>query len=157
MNRHRSNIADGLHVPDFGKQLFLREHMIRILGQKRQKIKLLGGEIFFFSIHINPSGCFINLQSPDFDNIIGRHSASDEPLIPRHMSLHPGHHLAGAEWFGNIIVCSQSQSADFIYIIFFRGYHNNRGIFAFPNFFANFKSVHSRKHQIQNIQIKIFF
>ena len=34
MHGHRGDVADGLHVLDFRKQLFLCEYMVGILGQE---------------------------------------------------------------------------------------------------------------------------
>ena len=70
------------------------------------KIKFLGSKILFLPVYIDPSGRFVDLKAPDLDDIVGRHSAADEALIPGHMGLYPGHHLAGAEGLCDIIVSS---------------------------------------------------
>ena len=89
------------------------------------------------------TGRLVDLQSPDFDDLIVRHAASDEPLIPGKMSLDAGHHLAGAERLGNIVVGSQSQASDLVNIFFLGRYHDNGGVLYLPHLPADLKSVRS--------------
>ena len=155
MYRNCGNIADRLHIPDFRKQLILRKHAIRILRQESQQIKFLGGKLLFLSIDPHPTGSLINLNTADLNNIILRHIASDQPLIAGQMRFYTRHHLTWAKGLRNIIIRTKTQTADLIDIILLCRNQDHRRIFRFTDFTADLKSVHPRKHKIQNKQIKI--
>ena len=72
------------------------------------------------------------------------------------MSLHPGHHLTWTKRFRHVIIGAQAQAADLVDIILFGGNHDDGRILDFPEPFADFKSIHARKHEVQDQKIKIF-
>ena len=156
MHCNGRDISDGIHIPDFPEEFFLRINMVRIFRQKCQKIKFFRRKNFLFAVQINASCRFINFQAPDFDDIIDFLVASHQPVIAGHMRLNPGYQLGRAERLSHIIVGTEPKPSDFIDIVFFRGYHENRNIFFFPDAFAYLKTVHAGQHQIENHQIEIF-
>ena len=155
MNRNRGDITHRLHIPDFPEKLFLRKYPVWILRQESQKIKLLGSKCRLLAIDPYTSGCLINLNATDLDHIILMHIGTNQTVITLHMSLHTGNQLTWAERLGHIIVCTKSKSTDLIDVILLRGNHDDRRIFLLTDLSANIETVHLRKHQIQNDQIKI--
>ena len=91
--------------------------MIGMLRQESEQVKLLGGKVLFFPVDIDPPGCFVDLQAADLNDLIFRHPAPDQALIPGQMGLHPGHQLAGAEGLCDIIVSAQAQAADLVDVV----------------------------------------
>ena len=71
------------------------------------------------------------------------------------MGLHSGHHLAGAERLGDIIVGSQAQSSDLVNVVLLGGNHNNRRILHLSDLPADLEPIHPRQHQIQNQKVKL--
>ena len=122
------------------EQFFLCIHMIRILRQESQQIKLFCGKVLLFTIHPDPPGCLIYFQAAYLDYFIFLMAAVHQPLVTGQMSLHPRDHLAGAEGFCHIIVRTKTQAPDFINIVLFRRHHNDGGIFIFPHLAADLKS-----------------
>ena len=156
MYRHRRNVPDGFHIPDLAEQFFLRKYMIRILRKKCQEVKLLCRELLLLAVDPDTSRRLIDADSTDLDRIILRRIAADQPLIARQMCLHARHQLARRKWLGNIVIRSQSKTADFIDVILLRRHHQNRRVFLLPDLLADLKTVNARKHQIQDVHIKIF-
>ena len=72
MHCNGGNVTDGVHIPDLSEQFFLGKHMIGILCQEGQQIKLLGGEGLLLSIHINAAGCLVNTASPVFFTVTSK-------------------------------------------------------------------------------------
>ena len=72
------------------------------------------------------------------------------------MRLYTRYHLTRAKWLGHVIIGSKSKSTDLVDVVFFCGNHDDRRIFHLAEPSADFKSVHARKHQIQDQKIKIF-
>ena len=155
MHRHGSHIADGFHIPDLPEQLIFGKHMVRMLGQKSQQVKLFGGKLLLLIIDPYAAGCFVNPDSPDFDHIINLRVAADQALVAGQVGFHPGHQLAGGKRFGNIVIRSQPQAADLVDIILFGGHHEDRRIFHLTDPLADLKSVSARKHQVQNVHVEI--
>lgn len=155
MDRNRGDIADGLHIPDFLKDLFLRKHMIRVLRQECQQIKLLICKSLFLAVDPDSSRGLINLYTTYLDNIILRLADADQSLISGHVRLHPGYHLTWRKRLGHVIIGTQSESVDLINIILLGRNYNDRNVFYLSDPSADLKSVYSRKHQIQYHQIKI--
>ena len=156
MHRYSGNVPNGLHIPYLAEQLLFGKHMVRVLGKEGQKVKFLCGKGFLLPVDPHAPGCLINFQAADFNQLIGRLPAANKALIPGHVRLHPGHHLAWAEWLGDIIVCSQSQTADFVNILFFGRNHNDGRVLYFPYSLTYLKSICTGQHQIQNQKIIVF-
>ena len=76
-----------------------------------------------------------------------------QPLISCHMRFYSGYHLTWTEWLCNIVICSQTQTADLVNIFFLCGNHNDRGVFYLTYTAADLKPICSRKHQIQDQQV----
>ena len=72
------------------------------------------------------------------------------------MGFNSRYHLTRAERLGDIIIRAEAETADLVDIVFFRGDHDDRGVFCLPDLFADFKSINARKHQIQDKKIKFF-
>ena len=72
------------------------------------------------------------------------------------MCLYPGNQLTWAEWFRNIIICSQLQAPNLINIFLFSRYHKNWYILYFSDSLADCKSIHRWQHQIYNNNIIVF-
>lgn len=70
MDSNGCNITDGFHIPDFGKQFIFGKYMVRILCQKCQQIKLFRSKLFFFFVDPYTTGCFINTDATDLNDII---------------------------------------------------------------------------------------
>ena len=81
MDRDGGDISHRFHIPNLPEQLVLGEYMVGILRKEGQKIKFLGGKILLLPIDIDPSCRLVDLQAPDLDDLIFRHTASDETLI----------------------------------------------------------------------------
>ena len=71
------------------------------------------------------------------------------------MCFHSGNQLTGTERFCHIVIRSQTQTADLINIVLFGRDHDHRIVLYIPDLTADLKSVHFRKHQVQNEQIII--
>ena len=155
MHRYGCNVPHRIHIPDFTEQFFLCIYVIGMFCKEGEKIKLLTGKSFLHAVHSNSSGCLIDPDSPDFDQIIVFLSRTNKSVISCHMRLYPGNQLAGTEGFCHIVICTESKSSYLVDIVLFRRYHNDRDIFFLPDMLADFKSVHSRKHQVKHNQIKI--
>ena len=61
MNRNRSDVADGLHIPDLAEQLLLGKNMVGILRQEGKEIKLLGSKGLLLPIDPDTAGCLVDL------------------------------------------------------------------------------------------------
>ena len=72
------------------------------------------------------------------------------------MRLDTCHHLTRTEWFRDIIVRAQSQTADLVNIVLFRRYHDDRCVFYFPDLLADLEAIDPWQHQIKNQKVKIF-
>ena len=108
MHGNRSDITDGIHIPDLPEQFFLGKYMVRMLRQECQQIELFRGKRFLYAIHINTSCCLINTDTPDLYNIILLLLiCTYQSLITGHMCLHAGYQLTGAERFGHIVIRTQ--------------------------------------------------
>ena len=156
MYRYRCDIPNRFHIPDLIKQFLLGEYMVRILRQEGQKVKFLGGKGFLLTIDINTAGCFINLDTADLNNLIGFHTAAHQTFISGQMSFHTGYQLTRTERLCHIIISPQTQTTDLIDIFLLGRYHDDRRILLLTDLLADFETIHIRKHQIQNDQIKIF-
>ena len=66
------------------------------------------------------------------------------------MSLDPGHHLAGAERLGDIIISPKAEAPYLVNILLLGGHHNNGGILLLPHLPADLKPIYPRKHQVQD-------
>ena len=73
------------------------------------------------------------------------------------MCLHPRHQFPGRKGLHNIIICPQSQTADFVNVLLFCSHHENGNVQPFPQLPAQRKAVQLRQHQIQQDQVKAFF
>ena len=155
MHRNRSDITHRLHIPDLPEKLLLCKNPVRILSQKGQKIKLLGSKRRLLTIDPHTPGRLIDLNTTDLDHIILMHIGTNQPVITLHMRLQTCNQLTWAERLGHIIIRTKSKSTDLIDVILLRGNHDDRRIFLLTDLSANIETVHLRKHQIQNDQIKI--
>ena len=72
------------------------------------------------------------------------------------MGFDTGDQFTRREGLGHIIVSAQSQSADLVHIVLFGRYNDNRNVLLLSYLFADFKSVHLRKHQVQYIEVEVF-
>ena len=72
------------------------------------------------------------------------------------LDMETRHHLARTEWFRDIIVRAQSQTADLVNIVLFRRYHDDRCVFYFPDLLADLEAIDPWQHQIKNQKVKIF-
>ena len=75
-------------------------------------------------------------------------------ILPQ-ICIYSGHQFCRVKWFRNIIICSNPQTPDLIYRFCPRSDHKNGDIHSVPNFTADLISIFSRKHQIQQNQIKM--
>ena len=117
MHSDRGDIADALHIPYFGKQLFLAEHMIGILRKEGEQIELLCGKVLLLAVDPHSSCCLVDLEAADLDDVVRLLTGAYKSLIARHVRLHAGHQLAGAERLGNIIVSAKAKAADLVNIV----------------------------------------
>lgn len=99
MYRNSSDITDGFHVPDLTEELFFGKNMIGILGQERQKIKLLGGEVSLLTVHPDPPGGLVDLDPSDLNDVVFLRIASYQPVIPGHMGFHRATSSLGLKGF----------------------------------------------------------
>ena len=120
MYRNSSDITDGFHIPDLTEELFFGKNMIGILGQERQKIKLLGGEVSLLTVHPEPPGGLVDLDPPDLNDVVFLRIASYQPVIPGHMGFHPGYQFTGAEGLRHIIIGAKPKAPDLVYVVFLR-------------------------------------
>ena len=74
-------VSYGFHVPDLIEQLFLCVDMVWILGEEGQQVELLGGKCLFLSIDPDSSGGAVYLQAAYLNYLVGRATASYQPLI----------------------------------------------------------------------------
>ena len=153
VHRHRGDVPQRLHVPDLVKQLLLREHVVRVLRQERKKVKFLRREVLLLPIHVHPPGGLVDLESADLYDLILRHPAADEALVPGEVRLHTRHHLAGAERLRDVVVGAQAQAADLVDVVLLRGDHDDGRILGLADLFADLKSIHPLKHQIQDLSL----
>ena len=123
---------------------------------REEKIKFLCRKGTLFSIHPDTSGRLIDFNAPYFDDIVFLHVAVHQTLITCHMGLYARHKLAWAKGLGHIIIGSQSQTSDLVNIVFLCRDHDDRCILFLADLAADFKSIQSRQHQIQDDQIKLF-
>ena len=77
-------------------------------------------------------------------------------LAPK-LRLDAEHNLAGAEWFGDIIVSARGETENFIHIIIFRRKEQDGAIGELPNLPAYLQTVHIRKHDIENDRVRLEF
>ena len=85
------------------------------------------------------------------------HIGTNQTVITLHMRLHTGNQLTWTERLGHIIICAKTKSTNLINVVLLCGNHDDRCIFLLTDLSANVETVHLRKHQIQNNQIKFFF
>ena len=149
------NISHRFHIPDFPEQLFLGKHSVRILCKEGKQIIFLGSKCFLLSVYPYAACSLINLDPADLHNIIFAYIGTDQTIISVHMCLDSGYQFTWTEWFCHVIICPQSQTSDFIYVIFLCRYHDDRSIFFLSYLPADIKAIHFRKHQIQNNQVKL--
>ena len=155
MNRYGCDITDGLHIPDSGKQLIFGKYMVRILCKERQQIKFLCRKLLFFVVYPYTAGCFVNTDTTNLNNIIFLCGAANQTLITGQMRFYAGHQLTRRKRFCNIVISAQSESTDFVDIVFFCRNHQNRCVFLFTDLFTDFKTIRARQHQIQDKHVKI--
>ena len=156
MHRYCCNIPNRFHIPDLIKQFLLGEYVVRILSKESQKVKLLGGKGFLLTVDINTTGGLINLDTTNFDNLIGFHAAAHQTFISGKMGFHTGHQLTWAKWLCHIVIGTKTQTTDFVNVFLLGRYHDDRCVLLLTDLLANLKTIHIRKHQIQNDQIEIF-
>ena len=149
------DIAHRIHIPDLAEQLFLGEHVVRVLRQEGQKVELPGGKILLHAVHPDAAGCLVDLQAADLDHGIFLYIAVHQALVAVQVRLHPGHQLAGAEGLRHVIVRSKAQPPDLVDIVLLGGNHDDRDVLLLPHLPADLEAVHARKHQIQDHQLKI--
>ena len=157
MHRHSSDITHRFHIPDFTEKFLFRKYPVGIFSQECQKIKLFGGKCRLIAIDPYTSCRLINLNTTNFNHIILVHIGTNQTVITLHMRLHTGNQLTWTERLGHIIICAKTKSTNLINVILLCGNHDDRCIFLLTDLSANVETVHLRKHQIQNNQIKFFF
>ena len=155
MNRYGCNITNGIHIPDLAEQLFLGIYMIRMLGKKGQQIKFLTGKCLLLSINYDTSCGLVDTDTTDFNHIIILIGRANKTVVTCQMSLHSGNKLTRTKRLRHVIISSHTQSADLVNVLLLRRNHNNRNVLLFTNLLTYFKSVQSRKHEIQHNQIKL--
>ena len=155
MNGDGRDVADALHVPDLGKQFFLAEYMVGILCEECEKVEFLRGEILLFAVDPYSSRGLVDLEIPDLNNIVGLLAGADQSLVAGHVRLHARDKFARAEGLCDIVIRTKAETADLVDIVLLGGDHEDRHISVLADPFAHFKSVHARKHQVQDDQVKL--
>ena len=78
-----------------------------------------------------------------------------QTLMDPDMCLHSRHQFCRAEWLDHIIICSQTKTADLVYIRLLGCHHNDRQVLFLPKFPADIKTADTREHHIQKDQVII--
>ena len=153
MHRNRCNVSDGLHIPDLTEQFFLGIYMIRVLCKEGQQVEFLRCKVLLLPVDPDSSGSLINLNSTNLYDIILLHIGIHQTFITGQMSFYSGYQFTWTEWLCHIVIRTHAKATNLINIILLGRYHEDRNILFFPDLFTDLKSVHARKHQIQNHQI----
>ncbi len=61
-----------------------------------------------------------------------------------------GYQLERVKGLGNIVVCPQGETHNFIHVLNLSGEHYNRKQVLFTNFLTERKAAHVRQHNVQN-------
>ena len=150
------NITDGIHIPDLPEQFILGKYVVRVLRQKGEQIKFLGGKVLLHAVHIDTTGSFVDTNAANLHNIILRLGIhSHQSLISGQMRLHPCHQLTGAEGLCHIIICAQTQSANLVDVILSGRNHEDGHILCLSDLTAHLETIHPWQHQVQYDQIHI--
>ena len=120
MHSDCGDVADALHIPYFGKELFLAEHMIGVLRKESEQIELLSCEVLLLAVDPHSSRCLVDLEAADLDDVIRLLTGAYKSFIARHVRLHACHQLAGTEGLGYIVVRAEAKAADLVYIVLLR-------------------------------------
>ena len=154
MDSNRSNVSHGFHIPDFSEKFFFGKYSVRILCKECEQIILLGCKGCLFSVYPYTTCSLVDLDSSDLYNIILLHVGTDQTIVSVHMCLNSGYQFTRAERLCHVIICSKSQTSDLVDVIFLCRHHDDRNVFLLAHLSADIETVHFRKHQIQNDQIK---
>ena len=150
MNRDGRDVPDGIHLPDFFKELLLAVDVVWVRGKKIEEIKFTGRKGDLFSVYEDAAGRAVDLDPPDFQDGDFRPAAAEQSLIAGEMRLDPRDKLARREGLCHIIVRAESEPADLIDVVLSRGDQDDRDVLPLPHLAADFEAVLSGEHEIQD-------
>ena len=144
-------------APDQFQKLLPGEYPIPVAGQKVEKFKLLQGQEYRLSFHINLPGGIVNDQVSRCDLIL-RFRLDFFQGASAKQGFHPGQQLPDTEGLADIIVGAHLQSQDLVNFLALGGQHNHRHsrqVFVCPQAFQHLNPVHAGQHIIQQHQIHL--
>ena len=86
-----------------------------------------------------------------------RRGRSRSSLIAAQHGLDPGYQLLGVEGLDHVVISAQLQSQDLIKNFALGGKHDDRNLGGGPQLTAHLVAVDTRKHQIQQDQVRLKF
>lgn len=138
-----------IHVfffPDCFKQLFRGDDFPTVLTEIPENVKLNGGEGEVFSVEGTLVAILTDEQAAEvvFIPLLLSGVCGVIACVPAQLGLYPGHQFQGAEWFSNIIICTQREAHDFVHVFRLGAEHQNGIQMGLSNFLAEGKSIHVR-------------
>ena len=151
--RINATVIAGLSVPvQAVEQLGAGECLPGVLCQGYKQVELCAGKLYLFSPPLNPVPVDIDLQITCRDQPRLAHS----PPHPAQDYLHSGNQLAGGEWFGNVIICTQLQTDQTVGLVYPGGEHDDGNIRFAADSLANLQPIHTRQVEVQYDQVRFF-
>ena len=138
-----------IHVfffPDCFKQLFRGDDFPTVLTEIPENVKLNGGEGEVFSVEGTLVAILTDEQAAEvvFIPLLLSGVCGVIACVPAQLGLYPGHQFQGAEWFSNIIICTQCEAHDFVHVFHLGAEHQNGIQMGLSNFLAEGKSIRVR-------------
>ena len=153
MRVHRAAVAKVLIPPDGLQQVFPREHLIPVAGQREQELQLLSGQADLPSLH---PGCIciqVHRQVSQRDRLAGRGWPAIHPAQHR---AQPRHQFAGRERLDNVVISTRIQAHDAFKILPAGRDHDDGHIGLVADGAADLETVLAGEHHVENQQFEFF-
>ncbi len=147
-----AGIYNALVAPDIGEEDFAAQDFTTAFHQEGDESELGGGEIEAAAFEFDGE-----VGAVDFKGIDGEDVRLDLLLAAAVETFHTEDEFSGAEGFGDIVIRTEFEAADAVFGFSFCGEHEDSDLGSLREGFelaADFVAVKSRKHQIQNDDIR---
>lgn len=157
MDSDSTSIPYGVIIPDFLKEVLLGIDLAGVFHQKAKKLKLFGSKGNLL-LPGPDSGVYpVYFKASNFHDIVFFFCAPThvcEPLESGKVGLDPGHQLPRGKGLCYIIIRTQTQTANLIYVVLSGRNYKYRGLLGLSDGPTDFKSIHPRKHYIYDKEVK---